>query len=526
MNASAQNSTSNCPADSGKATATIINSGTGAGTVLSDTSEASATKAAKSHGEDLFGIAQALTSLSRKVTGTDASTGSASKPSSQTTVYAAQEEAGPSSASNSAVPTFSSSTTSTVDPNSAVTTSSGMSSSSLFSMSDQRQSNLAEGPNLSENDPTDDQAYGRFPDILRLMMDYATAEGCKKPQYQRAASWSDDGKSIVILDKTLFCEQILPLFFKRTKFPSFVRKLFRWGFSRVTSKAIRRSKQQIFAHPKFVRLVPSNSNTNSAAATGIPSTSAAAGAMAMPNAFIQAQAGAVVPTSVSPLQVNAVSPRMTPPASDASLVSSVSLELSSNVGIQATNPQEEVVARLLARRQQLEVEWKILQEEAKLKGVVVGSAHQPLPSAATMGTSFLPSAATNTNFYHAHAHALGVGGTMSVSSSMQPSLEQAYYMALNDANGTFRRVSLEPASAPAAFTTTVPQALPGQSFFTPEAVRAAIAARTAATAIPRPQTATAAMVAGGHLPAPSLPGRPESERGIFEAAVQAIHNSS
>ena len=246
--------------------------------------------------------------------------------------------------------------------------------------------------------------------------------------------------------------------------------------------------------------------------------------MTMPNAFIQAQARAVVPTSVSPLQVNAVSPRMTPPASDASQVPSVAIPLSSNVGIQATNPQEEVVAKLLARRQQLEVEWEILQEEAKLKGVVVGSAHQPLPSAAPMGTSFLPSAATNTNFYRANA--LGIGGTMLASSSMQPSLEQAYYMALNDTNGTFRRVSLEPASAPAASTATMPQALPGQSFFTPQAVRAAIAARAAATAMPRPQTATAAMVAGGQLPAPSLPGRPESERGIFNAAVQALHNSS
>lgn len=256
--------------------------------------------------------------------------------------------------------------------------------------------------------------------------------------------------------------------------------------------------------------------------------------MTMPNAFIQAQAGAVVPTSVSPLQVNGVSPRMTPPASDASQIPSVAMALSSNNGGVQTTPQEEVVAKLLARRQQLEVEWEILQEEAKLKGIIVGNAHQPLPSAALTGAAVLPSAATNTNFHHAHALGVGSGSTMLASSSMQPSLlEQAYYMALNDANGTFRRVSLEPAPAapaPAATAATVPQALPGQSFFTPEAVRAsaAIAARAAASssAMSRPQTATAAMVAGGHLPAPSLPGRPESERGIFSAAVQALHNSS
>ena len=510
----------------GKATDAVINSGTG--TVQSN---ASATKTI-AQGDDLFGIAQALTSLSRKVSGTDASASSSASeaPSHKQPAHATQGQALP--ASNSAVRTSSSSIISETDWNTTTTTTttcSGMSSSSLSSMSDQQQSNLAEGSNISENDPNDDQANGRFPDILRFMMDYATAEGCNKSPGQRAASWSDDGKSIVILDKVLFCEQVLPLFFKKTKFPSFVRKLFRWGFSRVTSKAIRRSKQQIFTHPKFVRLVPSNSNVNSAASTGIPSTIAAAGgAMTMPNAFIQAQAGAVVPTSVSPLQVNGASPRMIPPASDASQLHSVAMPLSSNVGIQATNHQDEAVAKLLHRRQQLEVEWEILQEEAKLKGVVIGSAHPPLPSAAPMGTSFLPNAATNpNNFYHAHAHALGVGGTgtMLASSSMQPSLEQAY-MALNDANGTFRPASLGTASAPAASIATVPQALPGQSFFTPQAVRAAIAARAAA--LPRPQTATAAMVAGGHLPAPSLPGRPEPERGIFNTAVhiQALQNSS
>jgi len=411
------------------------------------------TTTATAEGEDLIGIAQALTSLSRKVSGTDASTSS----------------------------------------------------------------DLAEGPNSTENDPDDDQAYGRFPDTLRLMMDYATAEGCMKPSRQRAASWSDDGKSIVILDKTLFCEHVLPQFFKRTKFPSFVRKLFRWGFSRVTSKAIRRSKQQIFTHPKFVRVLPNNAN--SSAATSIASTSSAA---AMANTFIQSQTRAAVPTSVSPLQVNAVSQRATPPASQ---VPPLALALSSNGGIQV-NPQEEVVAQLLARRQQLEIEWESLQEEAKLKGVSVGNAHQPLPSAVPIGMAFPPSAATIANSF-SQALGAGVGGgpTVLASSSMQL---QAYYMALNDISGTFRRVSLEPAPPPSPASAT-PQALPGQSFFNPQAVRAAIAARAAASAsaVPRPpQTATAAMIAGGHLPAPTLPGRPESERGIFNAAVQALHNSS
>jgi len=388
---------------------------------------------------------------------------------------------------------------------------------SASSSSSPSTSNVAEGSKSTENDPTDDQTYGRFPDILRLMMDYATAEGYKKPPYQRAASWSDDGKSIVILDKTLFCEQILPLFFKRTKFPSFVRKLFRWGFSRVTSKAIRRSKNQIFTHHKFVRLVPT-SNASSVASSG---TTIAAGATTMLSAFIQ-QSGAVVPTSASSRQVNAVSPRMTPPASESSQVPPGAMALLSN-GVQ-TNPQDEVVAKLLARRQQLEVEWEILHEEAKLKGVFAGNAPQ-LSSAAPTGAAFLSSPGANPPCF---PHALGVGGsTMLTSSSMQPSLaEQAYYMAISGNGVAFRRVSLEPAPTPAP-TTSIPHALPGQAFFTPQEVRAAIVARAAAAAMPRrPQTATAAMVAGGHLPAPTLPGRPESERSIFNAAVHALHNSN
>ena len=196
----------------GKATDAVINSGTG--TVQSN---ASATKTI-AQGDDLFGIAQALTSLSRKVSGTDASASSSASEatSHKQPAHATQGQA--LSASNPAVRPSSSSTISETDWNTTATTtttttSCGMSSSSLSSMSDQQQSNLAEGSNISENDPNDDQANGRFPDILRFMMDYATAEGCNKFPGQRAASWSDDGKSIVILDKVLFCEQVLPLFF-------------------------------------------------------------------------------------------------------------------------------------------------------------------------------------------------------------------------------------------------------------------------------------------------------------------------
>ena len=482
--------------------------GTGTGTGAANAGTNASDAKANAQNEDLFDVAQALTSLGRKVSDGEPSPTTTTTTDTCTSVVAQVRG----SASNSFAE-FSS------PPELPETVDGRLTSSAMSASSSSSKSSVAitEGPKSTENDSTDDQTYGRFPDILRLMMDYATAEGCKKPPYQRAASWSDDGKSIVILDKTLFCELILPLFFKRTKFPSFVRKLFRWGFSRVTSKAIRRSKNQIFAHPDFVRMAPS--------------------ATMMPSAPLQ-QSGAAIPASVPPRQVNAVSPRLTPPAFDPSQVPPGAMALLSN-GIQ-TNPQEEAVAQLLARRQQLEVEWEMLQEEAKiakLQAALVGNA-QRLPPAAPTGAAFLSSAGANPSCFphphphphphsHAHTHALGVGGsTMLPSSSMKPSAEQAYYMAINGNGEAFRRVSLEPAPAPAPLTAT-PHAFPGQAFFDPQELSAAIAARAAAAAaMPgRPETATAAMVAGGHLPAPTLPGRPESERGIFDAAVYALHNS-
>ena len=497
--------------------------GTGTSTGVANAETNASDAKANAQNEDLFDVAQALTSLGRKVSDREPS------PTTTTDTSVVAQVRG--SASN----TFAEFSSSSQLPE----TVDGRLMNSAMSASSS--SAITEGPKATEKDPFDDQTYGRFPDVLRLMMDYATAEGCKKPPYQRAASWSDDGKSIVILDKTLFCELILPLFFKRTKFPSFVRKLFRWGFSRVTSKAIRRSKNQIFAHPDFVRMAPGANVSSIAASSG---ATFAAGATTMPSAPLQ-QSGAVIPASVPPGQVNAVSPRLTPPAFDPSQVPPGAMALLSN-GIQ-TNPQEEAVAQLLARRHQLEVEWEMLQEEAKIakiQAALVGNG-QRLPPAAPTGAAFLSSAGANPSCFphphphaqaqaqaqaqaHAHAHALGVvGNTMLTSSSTQPSVEQAYYMAINGNGEAFRRVSLEPVPAPAPLTAT-PHAFPGQAFFDPQELSAAIAARAAAAAatIPgRPATATATMVAGGHLPAPTLPGRPESERDVINAAVYALHNS-
>ena len=44
-----------------------------------------------------------------------------------------------------------------------------------------------------------------------------------------AINWLPDGRSFIVVDKSLFTEKVMPKFFPRkSKFSSFVRKLSRW----------------------------------------------------------------------------------------------------------------------------------------------------------------------------------------------------------------------------------------------------------------------------------------------------------
>eukprot|EP00978_Attheya_sp_CCMP212_P030299 scaffold110777_cov51-Attheya_sp.AAC.6 len=47
-------------------------------------------------------------------------------------------------------------------------------------------------------------------------------------------SWLPHGRGFMIYQKTSFANEIMPKFFKQSKFTSFTRKLNRWGFSRVS----------------------------------------------------------------------------------------------------------------------------------------------------------------------------------------------------------------------------------------------------------------------------------------------------
>jgi len=63
------------------------------------------------------------------------------------------------------------------------------------------------------------------------MMRYAEREGAGKDDY--CVSWLADGKSFIVRNPDVFTRQIVPKFFKPTKFSSFTRKLYRWGFRQI-----------------------------------------------------------------------------------------------------------------------------------------------------------------------------------------------------------------------------------------------------------------------------------------------------
>lgn len=65
-------------------------------------------------------------------------------------------------------------------------------------------------------------------------------------------SWLPDNQSFVIIDPQRFSEAILHKYFKKSKYNSFVRKLHRWGFTRLTTGG----GYDCFHHPMFRRNDP------------------------------------------------------------------------------------------------------------------------------------------------------------------------------------------------------------------------------------------------------------------------------
>ena len=125
-------------------------------------------------------------------------------------------------------------------------------------------------------------------------------------------SWLPHGKAFIIYKKKSFASQVLPKYFKATKFTSFTRKLNRWGFTRVT----RGPEMGSYYHKFFVRDDPSlclrmssHSNNNSSK-DGMGHQFQQKFAMGMPGMTPFGQPGApgmtpwMMPPGMNPMQMN------------------------------------------------------------------------------------------------------------------------------------------------------------------------------------------------------------------------------
>jgi hypothetical protein len=99
---------------------------------------------------------------------------------------------------------------------------------------------------------------------LMLMLTHIERESSKSGRSQKdefGVSWTHDGQGFIIRNREDFVAKILPLFFSHTKFPSFIRKLYRWGFRKMCIPAKGQDGKMgdlIFAHEHFKR---DNSNS-------------------------------------------------------------------------------------------------------------------------------------------------------------------------------------------------------------------------------------------------------------------------
>ena len=63
--------------------------------------------------------------------------------------------------------------------------------------------------------------------------------------------WCNAGVDFKVCDVSLFCEEVLPKYFKHKKMSSFIRQLNNFGFKRSFTNADKKAKEMVFEHPFF-----------------------------------------------------------------------------------------------------------------------------------------------------------------------------------------------------------------------------------------------------------------------------------
>ena len=69
----------------------------------------------------------------------------------------------------------------------------------------------------------------RFPERLHNILTETTTEGC----FEGIVSWQPHGRAFLVRDKKRFTQEVLPKYFKQSKFSSFCRQLSLYGFVRL-----------------------------------------------------------------------------------------------------------------------------------------------------------------------------------------------------------------------------------------------------------------------------------------------------
>ena len=102
-------------------------------------------------------------------------------------------------------------------------------------------SSLAQDPNLPSS---------KLPFAWKL---YEMLENVHQNDDTDIVSWVDGGKAFKVHDLTRFVEEIVPTYFKQSKYKSFQRQLYFYGFIREASSGTRGHTPGSYRHPKFIR---------------------------------------------------------------------------------------------------------------------------------------------------------------------------------------------------------------------------------------------------------------------------------
>mmetsp|Transcript_27793 Transcript_27793/g.67207 ORF Transcript_27793/g.67207 Transcript_27793/m.67207 type:complete len:230 (+) Transcript_27793:900-1589(+) len=99
--------------------------------------------------------------------------------------------------------------------------------------SDSKEAAVAAAAGATKNEPKGGKRASKpnkkekkFPWVLHKIIDEAEQEG-----NQHIVAWMPRGRSFIVHKRDTFTEQILPRYFRQTKYKSFVRQLNLWGFT-------------------------------------------------------------------------------------------------------------------------------------------------------------------------------------------------------------------------------------------------------------------------------------------------------